>query len=127
VQKENNLNLTQHIADGTYYIETLTNQLAKNALEIFKLIEKSGGFLKQLKEGVIQNKISESAKKEQNLFENGEMILIGTNKYIDKTERITDELELFPFVKKRHIKTLIPSIIQKRLAEDIEQQRLKNE
>jgi len=38
-------------ADGAYYIETLTKQLAEKALELFKNIEQHGGFLSQLKEG----------------------------------------------------------------------------
>jgi methylmalonyl-CoA mutase len=41
-------------ADGSYYIETLTSQLAEKALVLFKDIEATGGFLKQLNEGVIK-------------------------------------------------------------------------
>jgi methylmalonyl-CoA mutase len=43
-------------SDGTYYIESLTQQLAEKALELFKDIESNGGFLNQLKEGTIQKK-----------------------------------------------------------------------
>jgi methylmalonyl-CoA mutase len=43
-------------ADGSYYIETLTAQLAEKALVLFKDIEANGGFLKQLNEGVIKEK-----------------------------------------------------------------------
>jgi methylmalonyl-CoA mutase len=43
-------------ADGSYYIETLTSQLAEKALVLFKDIEATGGFLKQLNEGVIKEK-----------------------------------------------------------------------
>src|SRR5690606_16596197 len=52
-------------ADGTYYIESLTQQLAEKALELFKDIEANGGFLNQLKEGIIQRKIKESAERER--------------------------------------------------------------
>jgi methylmalonyl-CoA mutase len=52
-------------ADGSYYIETLTSQLAEKAL-VFKDIEATGGFLKQLNEGVIKRKIQESADKNRN-------------------------------------------------------------
>lgn len=127
LQQESELSQAQHIANGTYYIEAITNQLAENALEIFKLIEKGGGFLKQLKEGIIQKKISENAQKEQTLFENGELVLLGTNKIQNKNDLMKNELELFPFVKTRAEKTLIQPIIQKRLAEKLEQERLKHE
>lgn len=114
-------------ADGSYYIETLTNQLAEKALILFKEIEANGGFLKQLNEGVIKKKIQESANKEQELFDAGKEILLGTNKYPNKKDRMKEELELFPFVKIKPRKTLITPIIEKRLSEKLEQKRLKEE
>ena len=110
-----------------YYIETLTNQLSEKALILFKEIEANGGFLKQLNEGVIKKKIQESANKEQELFDAGKEILLGTNKYPNKKDRMKEELELFPFVKIKPRKTLITPIIEKRLAEKLEQERLKEE
>ncbi|MGJ8592618.1 MAG: methylmalonyl-CoA mutase subunit beta [Aquaticitalea sp.] len=114
-------------SDGAYYIESLTKQLSEKALSLFKDIEANGGFLHQLKEGLIQKKIKESATKEQEQFNKGEIILLGTNKHPNKNDRMKEELELFPFVKINPIKTLIEPIIEKRLSEIVEQERLKNE
>ena len=114
-------------ADGAYYIESLTQQLAEKALELFKDIEANGGFLKQLKEGIIQRKIKESAEREQNQFNNGEEILLGTNKHPNPNDKMKHELELYPFVKTNPRKTLLEPIIEKRLAENLEQNRLKTE
>jgi methylmalonyl-CoA mutase len=114
-------------ADGTYYIETLTQQLAEKALILFKDIEANGGFLKQLNEGIIKRKIQESADKEQELFDSGKEVLLGTNKYPNKDDKMKHDLELFPFVKVNPRKTLITPIIEKRLAEKIEQDRLGKE
>jgi methylmalonyl-CoA mutase len=111
-------------ADGSYYIETLTAQLAEKALVLFKDIEASGGFLKQLNEGIIKRKIQENADKEQELFDSGKEILLGTNKYPNKDDRMKQDLELFPFVKIKPRKTLITPIIEKRLSEKAEQERL---
>lgn len=114
-------------ADGTYYIESITNQLAEKALTLFKDIEANGGFLKQLNEGIIKRKIQESADKEQELFDSGKEVLLGTNKYPNKEDKMKHDLELFPFVKVKPRKTLITPIIERRLAEKIEQERLGNE
>jgi len=114
-------------ADGTYYIEELTKQLAEKALVLFKEIEANGGFITQLIEGNIQRKIKESAEKEQTLFNEGKEILLGTNKYPNKNDRMKDDLELYPFVKQNPRKTLITPIIEKRLAEKMEQERLATE
>jgi methylmalonyl-CoA mutase len=114
-------------ADGTYYIENLTTQLAEKALLLFKDIEKNGGLISQLIEGTIQKKIKESAQKEQDLFDSGNEILLGTNKYPNKNDLMKHDLELFPFVKTNARKTLISPLIEKRLAEKIEQERLSQE
>lgn len=114
-------------ADGAYYIETLTHQLAEKSLELFKDIEANGGFLKQLKDGTIQRKIKESATKEQHQFDAGEEVLLGSNKHPNINDKMKEELELFPFVKTKSRKTLIEPIIEKRLAETLEQNRLKTE
>jgi len=114
-------------ADGSYYIESLTQQLAEKALALFKDIEANGGFLVQLGEGIIKRKITESADKEQELFDSGKEVLLGTNKYPNKDDRMSHELELFPFVKVKPRKTLLTPIIEKRLSEKVEQQRLQTE
>jgi methylmalonyl-CoA mutase len=127
LKHESYLDKVNNPADGSYYIETLTNQLAEKALTLFKDIEANGGFLKQLNDGVIKRKIQESADKEQELFDSGKEILLGSNKYPNKKDRMKNELELFPFVKIKPRKTLITPIIEKRLAEKLEQERLKKE
>lgn len=114
-------------ADGAYYIEALTEQLAEKALLLFKEIEEKGGFITQLIEGNIQKKISESAAKEQELFESGKEVLLGTNKYPNKNDKMKHDLELYPFLKQKPRKTLITPIIEKRLAEKLEQERLATE
>jgi len=127
LKQESYFNQVHNPADGAYYIESLTEQLAEKALALFKDIEINGGLITQLIEGTIQRKINESAQKEQELFDSGKEILLGTNKYPNKNDKMKHDLELFPFVKKNPRKTLITPIIEKRLAESNEQERLKSE
>ena len=114
-------------ADGSYYIESLTMQLAEKSLALFKDIEANGGFLKLLNDGTIKKKIQESANKEQELFDAKKEVLVGTNKHPNKEDKMKHDLELFPFVKIKPRKTLITPIIEKRLAEKLEQERLESE
>ncbi|MFN4764262.1 methylmalonyl-CoA mutase subunit beta [Gillisia sp. Q332] len=127
LKTESYLDKVSNAAEGSYYIESLTIQFAEKALEIFKEIETGGGFLKQLKEGIIQKKILESAQKEQEQFNNGELVLVGTNKFKNPEDRMKNDLELYPFLKMNPRKTLIQPILERRLAEGMEQERLKNE
>ena len=127
LKRESYFDKVNNAADGAYYIESLTEQLAEKALLLFKEIEEKGGFITQLIEGNIQKKISESATKEQELFDSGKEILLGTNKYPNKNDKMKHDLELYPFVKQNPRKTLIVPVIEKRLAEKLEQERLAQE
>lgn len=127
LKHESYFDKVNNAADGAYYIENLTQQLAEKALLLFKDIEANGGFVAQLTDGTIQRKIQESAAKDQQLFDQGKEILLGTNKYPNKNDRMKDELELYPFVKQQSRKTTITPIIEKRLAEKTEQERLAQE
>ncbi|WP_291131364.1 methylmalonyl-CoA mutase subunit beta [Flavobacterium sp. UBA7682] len=127
LKHESYFDKVNNAADGAYYIESLTEQLAEKALLLFKYIEANGGLITQLIESNIQKKISESAAKEQELFDSGKEVLLGTNKYPNKNDKMKHDLELYPFVKQNPRKTLITPIIEKRLAEKLEQERLAQE
>ena len=127
LKEEAYLSEAQKFANGAYYIESIEKQFAEKALQLFKQIEKSGGFLKQLKKGTIQKKISDNAKKQQAQFDQNEIILLGTNKLMRENDHMKNELQIYPFLKKTNKRTLIVPILQKRLADQLEQNRLKLE
>lgn len=127
LKEESYFDKVENPAEGSYYIETITDQLAEKALILFKAIEKDGGFLKQLKNHTIQNRIADSARKQQDRFNTKKSVLVGTNAYVNVDDKMAQELELYPFVKKNPRKTLITPIIEKRLAEELEQNRLSHE
>jgi len=127
LREEAYLSEAHKFANGAYYVESIEKQFAEKSLQLFKKIEKSGGFLKQLKKGTIQNKINENAKKQQTQFDQNEIILLGTNKLTSENDFMKNELQIYPFLKKKNTKTLIVPILQKRLADQLEQNRLKME
>jgi methylmalonyl-CoA mutase len=127
LKEESFFDKTMNATDGSFYLESITNQLAEKALTLFKLLEKSGGFLAQLKNHSIQKKIKESAKKEQELFNTEKEILIGCNKYTSRSDKMKDAIEIYPFTKNKPRKTILEPIIETRLSEEIEQKRLGDE
>lgn len=127
LQQESQFDTAQNVADGAYYIEELTQQLAQKALDIFKQIEQGGGFLKQLKDGVIQRKITENATKEQTAFDHGNLVLLGTNRLPNPNDQMENNIETYPFIKERKEKTLVAPIIQRRLSMQYEKDRLTKE
>jgi len=127
LKHESYFNIVNNPADGAYYIESLTVQISEKSLELFKDIEANGGFLNQLKEGTIQRKIKESATKEQVQFDEGKLVLLGTNKHPNKDDRMQHELELYPFLKTNPIKTLIEPVVEKRISNMLDSKRLEEE
>jgi methylmalonyl-CoA mutase len=105
--------------NGSYFVENLTLEIAEKALKMFKKIEQDGGFLTLLKEEKIQQKIKESAEKEQKNFD-------ATYK-IDSIEKIKNEIELYPFLKINPRKIIVPPLLPKRLAESHEKKQLELE
>jgi len=126
LKEESNLK-NASLANGSYYIEEMTYEIAEKAMELFKSIEKSGGFVKQLFDGTIQRKIAESAEKEQEQFDIGSLILVGANKYKNQNDKMKESIALYPFVKTQKKETVIEPVIWKRLAENMEKERLKSE
>ncbi|WP_400078105.1 methylmalonyl-CoA mutase subunit beta [Winogradskyella sp. R77965] len=127
LKHESYFNKVNNPADGAYYIENLMEQLSEKALLLFKDIEANGGFLHQLKEGTIQRKIKESAAKEQADFDTEKLVLLGTNKHANINDKMKNDLEISPFLKFEKRKTIIEPILEKRLSENLEINRLNKE
>ncbi|MCQ2059068.1 MAG: methylmalonyl-CoA mutase [Bacteroidaceae bacterium] len=79
---------------GSYYIESLTNELAHKAWEHIMEIESLGGMAKAIESGVPKMRIEEAAARTQARIDSGVQTIVGTNKYkLDKEEPI-DILEI---------------------------------
>lgn len=66
---------------GSFYIESLTNEIEKKVFEYINKIEEMGGAAKAIEVGYIQKEISDSAYKYQREIEDEERIVVGVNKF----------------------------------------------
>jgi methylmalonyl-CoA mutase N-terminal domain/subunit len=73
---------------GSYFIESLTNQIEEKVNGYLQKIEELGGMLDAIEQGFIQREIQESAYRYQKQIESKEQIIVGLNKYQDKEEKI---------------------------------------
>ena len=73
---------------GSYYVETLTTELEREAEDYFTQIEKIGGVVRGLETGWLQRKINESAARQQWEIEQHRRVIVGVNDFV------TDEPEL---------------------------------
>ncbi len=67
---------------GSYYVESLTNELEKEVNEYLEKIEEMGGTLTAIENGYLQREIHKSAYEYQKAVENGEIAVIGVNKFV---------------------------------------------
>jgi methylmalonyl-CoA mutase len=66
---------------GSYYVETLTNEIAHRAWEHIKEVESLGGMAKAVESGVPKMRIEEAAARSQAKIDSGIQTIVGTNKY----------------------------------------------
>jgi methylmalonyl-CoA mutase len=81
-----------HVADplgGSYYVESLTRQLADKAWELIEEVEAAGGMTKAVAEGLPKRHIEEAAAAKAAAVDRGEQVIVGVNKY-----RLDEEPEI---------------------------------
>lgn len=89
---ESIINVFEDAANGSYYVEDITQQIAVKSWALFVEMEEAGGYLELLKQGIIQKKIYDHAIEEQAWIEEGKIKLIGVNLYpkLDVKKSISD-------------------------------------
>ena len=73
---------------GSYFIESLTDQMEKEANEIFDQIDAFGGVIPAIEAGYFQKEIADAAYRYQKEVEKKEKIIVGVNEFIEPDEEI---------------------------------------
>ena len=71
---------------GSWYVEALTNELERRALELIAKVEALGGSAKAIEAGFFQREIAQSAYDHQLAVERGSRVIVGVNKFADGQE-----------------------------------------
>ena len=79
---------------GSYYVETLTHELAQKAWALIEEVEKLGGMAKAIETGVPKMRIEEAAARAQGRIDSGAQTIVGVNKYRLEKEDPIDILEI---------------------------------
>lgn len=93
---QNETKVCKHIDPwaGSYYVESLTNEIVHKAWEHIQEIEKLGGMAKAIETGVPKMRIEEAAARTQARIDSGVQVIVGTNKYRLDHEDPIDILEV---------------------------------
>jgi methylmalonyl-CoA mutase len=79
---------------GSYYVETLTHELARKGWELIREIESMGGMAKAIETGLPKMRIEEAAARTQARIDSGVQTIVGVNKYRLEKEDPIDILEI---------------------------------
>jgi methylmalonyl-CoA mutase N-terminal domain/subunit len=74
---------------GSYYVESLTNELIARAQHVIGEIDELGGSIAAIESGWMQARIADSAYQAQQAVENGEQIVVGVNKFVERGSETT--------------------------------------
>ncbi len=92
---------------GSYYVESLTDEIERRAWDYIERIDERGGALAAVESGYIQSEIQEAAYEYQRQVERGERIIVGTNRFeSSEAEPMTDILTVDPSVRQRQCERL---------------------
>lgn len=91
---------------GSYYLETLTDEIEKRAKAYIEKIDALGGAPAAIEKGYIQREIQESAYRYQRAIEDGEKVVVGMNRFQVEEERMTNLLRVDPVVRTSQVKKL---------------------
>lgn len=93
LKEESHLDKVVDPAGGSYYVETLTVSLAKEAWKLFLDVEEKGGFLACINDNSIQDAVNTTAEKRHVDVARRKEILLGTNQYPNINETAAQKIE----------------------------------
>jgi methylmalonyl-CoA mutase N-terminal domain/subunit len=91
---------------GSYFVESLTDQLEKAANDYIERIEDQGGVIKCIESGWIQREIQNAAYRYQRQVESKEEIVVGVNEFVQKETSKTEVLKISDAVSHEQIARL---------------------
>lgn len=111
VATQNILREEAHLTDvidplgGSFYVESLTDQMEQKILSIMRIVDDAGGMYKAVEAGLVQRMIGASALRFQQRIDSGEQRVVGVNAYqIDEAEDQRPQVDRpDPAVMRRHV------------------------
>ncbi|MFV8352741.1 methylmalonyl-CoA mutase [Flavobacterium sp. XS2P14] len=81
LQEETKITKTVDPWAGSYYVESLTNEITENAWKLIEEVEELGGMTKAIESGIPKLRIEEAAARKQARIDSGQDIIVGVNQY----------------------------------------------
>jgi methylmalonyl-CoA mutase, N-terminal domain len=100
IQEETNVTAVTDPLAGSYYVEALTDQLARAALELVEDIEAQGGYVQAQRSGWIRTVVEDSAERWREQVDSGQRRVVGLNCYVAGEEPEPQIFQVDPEVER---------------------------
>jgi len=107
IAHESGVALTIDPLAGSYYVETMTDEIERRAMEYIEKIDEIGGAVVAVERGFIQKEIHESAYRYQKEIEYKKRIIVGVNEFIIGEQPDIEILRVDPEVEKVQLARLV--------------------
>ncbi|WP_405001320.1 acyl-CoA mutase large subunit family protein [Geochorda subterranea] len=93
---------------GSYFVEALTHEMERRAMEYIERIEAMGGVIAAIRQGFLQREIAEAAYRYQREVADGERVVVGVNKYVvpPSEEKAVPILRIDPELERKQVARL---------------------
>jgi methylmalonyl-CoA mutase, N-terminal domain len=88
---------------GSYFIEALTDELEREALDLIGRIDELGGAVEAVEQGFVQREIEDAAYRYTGQVESGERVIVGVNRYAEQEKEHVELHRLDPAAEQRQV------------------------
>jgi methylmalonyl-CoA mutase len=120
IEKETDVTKVVDPTGGSYYIESLTAELAEKAWELIEEVEKLGGMTKAIESGIPKMRIEQAAAAKQARIDSGKDVIVGVNKYQTDEKVVLDILEVDNTAVRNEQVTRLQTLRAERNSQDVE-------
>jgi methylmalonyl-CoA mutase, N-terminal domain len=106
IANESDVGDTADPLGGSYFVETLTGELERRALEYLARIDDLGGAVAAIEQGYMQREIHNAAYAYQRAIESGERVIVGVNRFTGSAEPMPEILRVNPATEDQQVQKL---------------------
>ncbi len=91
---------------GSYFLESMTDRIEKEAMDLIDAVDRMGGIVAAIEQGFPQREIAEASFRYQQQLERGEKVMVGVNRFQEGEHEPVEILKISPAVERAQIRQL---------------------
>lgn len=106
IAEESGVTNTVDPLGGSYFVESLTDEMERGVYDYFRRIDELGGVIPAIEQGFFQREIADASYEYQQRVESKEQIIVGVNEYVAEEETPVPILKIGPEIEAKQLERL---------------------